>query len=117
MAPHNAGFRSAPTGGRSGSISIQRKPDVVGTMTDMASFATVVDAVIPRITSSISMYGDTAGVAGIPAGADGEGLCLILPDLQSIASLVADDKLIEPATYRRQGRSRRSTCSMATAPR
>ncbi len=76
------------------------KPDVVGTMTDMAGFA---DGAVDAVYSSHNI--EHLYVQEIPLALreflrvlTGSGFALITcPDLQSIATLVADDKLIEPA--------------------
>ena len=76
------------------------KPDVVGTMTDMGNFA---DGAVDAVYSSHNI--EHLYVQEIPLALreflrvlTAKGFALITcPDLQSIASLVADDKLIEPA--------------------
>lgn len=76
------------------------KPDVVGTMTDMGNFA---DGAVDAVYSSHNI--EHLYVQEIPLALreflrvlTAMGFVLITcPDLQSIASLVADDKLIEPA--------------------
>lgn len=76
------------------------RPDVVGTMTDMSGFA---DGSVDAVYSSHNL--EHLYVQEIPLALKEftrvlkrSGFALITcPDLQSIAALVADDKLIEPA--------------------
>lgn len=76
------------------------RPDVVGTMTDMSAFA---DGSIDAVYSSHNL--EHLYVQEIPLALKEfmrvlkrSGFALITcPDLQSIAALVAEDKLIEPA--------------------
>jgi len=76
------------------------KPDVIGTMTDMAGFA---DGSVDALYSSHNI--EHLYVQEIPLALREflrvlapKGFALITcPDLQAIATLVADDKLIEPA--------------------
>jgi len=76
------------------------RPDVTGTMTDMSSFA---DGSVDAVYSSHNL--EHLYVQEIPLALKEfirvlkrSGFALITcPDLQSVATLVADDKLIEPA--------------------
>lgn len=81
-------------------IDASVNPDVIGTMTDMSAVATAsVDAIFSSHNiEHLYAHEVPVALAEFLRVLKSDGIAIITcPDLQSVAKLVADDKLLEPA--------------------